>query len=647
MIVGYYDNSGFPNMCRQKTGRNPDVYTDYLFPTGGYPNDNARFLLSTDDRYLYPSRCDVSATQAGVFGRDVNDKGHVDDYVIDYGPPASAQDNFYTRVIPNNGILHWEPHHDDCIADFMGTSIRWYRNCTDGNSWIRFVGTDLTTGALSTWVPPSYNSTSGYSNYPFSDPPANCSIDVIYGLARYIALHAGYYCTTNHAQNNDPFDDIAQYYNQAIKGYQSTTNGVTEEDVIASINAGRPMIALLNQVNPSNNYYEMTSQHAFPIFGYKQEEGQPLKLLAYDTWREDYLNYEATSYRVVEFLTPTQAHYHSGYYSFVRASQSTYWKLFGFAFLKINNNDRCPLPLGTNDYPSAVYQNPFDINFDLPAGNSRIHYSGLTPTPASSAVTLDANGDGTLHIDQDCVLNFRTYRDATPPNGYLASDVVRRVYSVFSANKNIKKFADDTEVTMVNGIVTHVLDSNNFYFEERDKRLFGIRVHKSNHGLSAGDEVEVVVGNIDTDSSNDERYIEATSVTETAPATKVITPYCMTNICLGGKDYLPAGGSGTGYGQKGVVNSNSLNNIGVLVRTVGKVTYIDTNAAYFTISDGSGAVDSGDHDGVKISASGLIPQGLAVDDFVIATGICSLEKDNNNLYPVLIARDSDDLIVVN
>ncbi|MEN6355673.1 MAG: hypothetical protein ABFD83_01165 [Armatimonadota bacterium] len=329
-----------------------------------------------------------------------------------------------------------------------------------------------------------------------------------------------------------------------------------------------------------------------------------------------------------------------------RASNSQYWKLVAFSFLKINNNDRCPLPLGTNDYPSAAHQDEFDIDFDLPAGNSRVHYSGWTPTPASPAVTLDANGDGTLHIDHDCVLNFRTYRDATPPDGYLASDVVHRVYSVFSANKNIKKYADDTEVTIVNGIVTHVLDSNNFYFEERDKRLFGIRVQKASHGLTTGDEVEVVVGSIDTDSSNDERYIEATSVTETDPPTAVITPYCLTNICLGGNDYLPAGGSGTGYAQKGVVNSTSLNNIGLLVRTVGKVTYINTNSGYFVISDGSAAVDSGDHDGVKISASGLIPQGLAVDDFVIATGICSLEKVSNNLYAVVISRNSSDLVVV-
>ena len=56
-------------------------------------------------------------------------------------------------------------------------------------------------------------------------------------------------------------------------------------------------------------------------------------------------------------------------------------------------------------------------------------------------------------------------------------------------------------------------------------------------------------------------------------------------------------------------------------------------------------IDSGDHDGAKISASGFIPQGLEVDNFVTATRICSIEKVSNVLYPVIIARDSDDLVV--
>ena len=337
--------------------------------------------------------------------------------------------------------------------------------------------------------------------------------------------------------------------------------------------------------------------------------------------------------------------------SFVRESPDPdrHYKIVGFAFLKINNRNRCDAPLAdAQDTEDIVHADEFDLAMTGQDEDGRESFANCTrvclgPSPASSYVSI-VNGTATLHIDHDCAYQFRTFKDVSAPDGYIASKVVRRVYSVFSANKNIKKWEDGTEVTMVNGIVTHVVDSDSFYLEERDKRLFGIRVREANHGLDTGDEVEVVVGTIDADSSNNERYIEATSVSETDPPTTVIAPYGMTNICLGGQDYLPPGGSGTGYGQKGVVNSKGVNNVGLLVRIAGKVTDVDTNNECFTISDGSGAVDSADNEGAKVSAVGLNLPDL--DDFVIATGVCSVEKVSDELYPIVIARDSDDLIVV-
>jgi len=254
----------------------------------------------------------------------------------------------------------------------------------------------------------------------------------------------------------------------------------------------------------------------------------------------------------------------------------------------------------------------------------------MTTTPEDhSPICVDiVSSTTTLHIDQDCSLAFRTCKDVAAPDGYIASKVIRRIYSVFSANKNIKKYADGASVTMVNGIVTHIIDADSFYIEERDKRLFGMRVNKIGHGLSDGDEVYVLQVTIATSPANSERYIAASSVTTTSPPSMVIIPFGIRGICLGGKDYLPAGGSGTNYGQVGVVNGQGVNNVGLLVRTVGVVAYIDnsTPPAWFMMSDGSGAAYyDGDtlRDGVKISADGLIPSGLEVGDFVTATGICS------------------------
>ena len=72
-------------------------------------------------------------------------------------------------------------------------------------------------------------------------------------------------------------------------------------------------------------------------------------MLAYDTWYEDELE-EGRTYRVVPFPTPSQAG-NASYCIFTRQSDNpdTQWRVYGVWFLKINDNDRCPLPLGTND----------------------------------------------------------------------------------------------------------------------------------------------------------------------------------------------------------------------------------------------------------------------------------------------------------
>jgi len=150
-----------------------------------------------------------------------------------------------------------------------------------------------------------------------------------------------------------------------------------------------------------------------------------------------------------------------------------------------------------------------------------------------------------------------------------------------------------------------VIDSNWFYLEERDKRLFGIKVHKANHGLQgrrlnqqtakiATDEVEVVVGSIETD-ANDERYINATSVTLQEDPSDDVRPYGLRDINVGGQDYappVPPSEQGDGNGQLGVENGMGVNNVGMLARTTGVANNVDTNNGCFTLSDGSGAVDS-------------------------------------------------------
>ncbi len=93
-----------------------------------------------------------------------------------------------------------------------------------------------------------------------------------------------------------------------------------------------------------------------------------------------------------------------------------------------------------------------------------------------------------------------------------------------------------------------------------------------------------------------------------------------------------------------LVDAPGLNNIGLLVCTTGRVTYV--GATYFYIDDGSGVSDSTDHAAVRVFAPGLsLP---ALDDYVRVTGISSCFKaspDSDDLCRLVRVRDQADIVV--
>ena len=106
-----------------------------------------------------------------------------------------------------------------------------------------------------------------------------------------------------------------------------------------------------------------------------------------------------------------------------------------------------------------------------------------------------------------------------------------------------------------------------------------------------------------------------------------IAPIAMSNRSLGGtalNDYTP-----------GVVGALGPNNIGLLVKTWGKVTWVDTANQCFYIDDGSripaGTTRSDNGQtvyGVRVGYSGLATGVAPVtppaeNDYVLVTGICS------------------------
>ena len=122
-----------------------------------------------------------------------------------------------------------------------------------------------------------------------------------------------------------------------------------------------------------------------------------------------------------------------------------------------------------------------------------------------------------------------------------------------------------------------------FFYIEADDRFCGIRVDSPGHALQPGMRADVV-GTMQTDGDS-ERYIAASSAVRNGSGT--IKPLMLTNRALGGMTFSV----GSVIGQTGVMAGVGLNNVGLLVTTTGRVTYVDPTGAFIYLNDGSGLND--------------------------------------------------------
>ncbi len=139
----------------------------------------------------------------------------------------------------------------------------------------------------------------------------------------------------------------------------------------------------------------------------------------------------------------------------------------------------------------------------------------------------------------------------------------------------------------------------------------------SAHGCLPGDVVDII-GTMATD-SNGERYIDASTINDNGAGTP-LTPLGMNNRSLGGGNFACITGT-SAPGQIGIFGASGFNNIGVLVRTWGKVTALDPSVPpqWFTIDDGSGVLPT----------VAYPPYGYSVGNYACITGISSCEIDND------------------
>ena len=176
--------------------------------------------------------------------------------------------------------------------------------------------------------------------------------------------------------------------------------------------------------------------------------------------------------------------------------------------------------------------------------------------------------------------------------------------------------------------VTAVFDYD-FYIEEYD-RTAGIRVvpFAMPEGLSPSETVEVagVLSVIDG-----ERCLWSAAVLRLGY--RAVKPVGLTLKALGGGDWLfnPA----TYAGQQGVAGACGLNNIGLLVRVCGTVTWVDADNHLYYLDDGSGVDDGSGHSGVRVITWGQLPVQWSA---VAVTGVSSCYHSGPDLHRLLRQR---------
>jgi len=145
MMMGYYDNSGYPNM--------------YAGPTNGgvCPMNNSAWGAG---------ECPLSATHQGYDGRNI--KGHVDDYW-----------RAYNNCSADPYVGNWSEHTwGECTGDYMGTNQSKYGNCDASTTF--------------------YNNTDGSPLYDYTGCEPSQK-DGCHGMKAF-AQSRGYQVSTNYSQ---------------------------------------------------------------------------------------------------------------------------------------------------------------------------------------------------------------------------------------------------------------------------------------------------------------------------------------------------------------------------------------------------------------------------------------------------------------
>lgn len=277
---------------------------------------------------------------------------------------------------------------------------------------------------------------------------------------------------------------------------------------------------------------------------------------------------------------------------------------------------------------AGVYASSQSVTIRCATAGAKIHYTtnGFNPTIGDPIIR---SGSSVL-LDRSLTLKTRAWT-----YDWLSSEMKTASYTIAETVTvaDAKKKQDGDAVNFEGAVVTAAFPG--FLYVESDNRVSGIRVEKADHGLQQ-DWLADVTGRVKTN-ANGERFIEAAIATHNGNNTLVVHPLGMPNLALGGSGFLD---SVTGFGQHGVLGGVGPNNIGLLVRTWGRLVGVEpvtppATPTWFKIDDGS-----------KVNAKCLLPAGVEVNPswtYLGVTGISSCEKVGTELHRLIRVRTLSDI----
>jgi predicted outer membrane repeat protein len=278
---------------------------------------------------------------------------------------------------------------------------------------------------------------------------------------------------------------------------------------------------------------------------------------------------------------------------------------------------------GNTSYNDALGEGSFSTDPGL-ISRTTGNYHLSTVSPCIDAGMSDVAGLPLFDIDgQGRILGYRVDIGAD---------------ELWTAGNNIpgdlKRSADGASFSSLFAVVT--ANFGDWIYVENTERTCGISVYKPGNTFALG-KLLSISGKLKTNVDG-ERYIEATGVS--VNTTGIVEPLAMTNKALGGGDWLydPS----TGGGQMGVADGEGLNNIGLLVKTIGKVTVVEDD--YFYVDDGTHARDASIMVGVRVRC-GVIEKPVA-GQYVSVTGISSIIKINGRHFRSIRPRTEADIAVL-